>query len=137
MIFTRRNNTIARTIVNTTPYSEIANYLKTHREKAETVFKTLTYFDGVNFSARAKAPTLFSIGLMDDVCPPSTCYAAYNHYAGEVAEPFRVLVAANFPVNFSTEAARRLVKAGRIVVTQKGRVVNAETVTGAIRLRLR
>jgi hypothetical protein len=33
----------------------------------------------------------------------------YNAQAGEVAEPFRVLVVANFPVNFSVEAARRLV----------------------------
>ncbi|MCC6416958.1 MAG: AAA family ATPase [Gemmataceae bacterium] len=33
----------------------------------------------------------------------------YNAHAGEVAEPFRVLVVANFPVNFSLEAARRLV----------------------------
>ena len=33
----------------------------------------------------------------------------YNAQAGEVAEPFRVLVVANFPVNFSLEAARRLV----------------------------
>jgi ABC-type multidrug transport system fused ATPase/permease subunit len=33
----------------------------------------------------------------------------YNARAGEVAEPFRVLVVANFPVNFSVEAARRLV----------------------------
>ena len=33
----------------------------------------------------------------------------YNTYAGEVAEPFRVLVVANFPANFTTEAARRLV----------------------------
>src|SRR5206468_9369102 len=33
----------------------------------------------------------------------------YNAQAGEVAEPFRVLVVANFPVNFSIEAARRLV----------------------------
>jgi hypothetical protein len=33
----------------------------------------------------------------------------YNIHAGEVAEPFRFLVVANFPVNFSTEAARRLV----------------------------
>ncbi len=33
----------------------------------------------------------------------------YNAYAGEVAEPFRVLVVANFPANFSAEAARRLV----------------------------
>jgi hypothetical protein len=33
----------------------------------------------------------------------------YNIHAGEVAEPFRVLVVANFPVNFSEAAARRLV----------------------------
>ena len=29
--------------------------------------------------------------------------------AGEVAEPYRILVVANFPINFSVEAARRLV----------------------------
>jgi hypothetical protein len=33
----------------------------------------------------------------------------YNAQAGEVAEPYRFLVVANFPVNFSAEAARRLV----------------------------
>ncbi|HID24654.1 MAG TPA: cell division protein FtsK, partial [Planctomycetaceae bacterium] len=33
----------------------------------------------------------------------------YNRQAGEVAEPFHVLVIANFPVNFNEAAARRLV----------------------------
>ncbi|HZL90435.1 MAG TPA: FtsK/SpoIIIE domain-containing protein [Pirellulaceae bacterium] len=33
----------------------------------------------------------------------------YNQHAGEVAEPFQILVIANFPANFSEEAARRLV----------------------------
>ncbi len=33
----------------------------------------------------------------------------YNRDAGEVAEPFRVLVVANFPTNFSDAAMRRLV----------------------------
>jgi DNA segregation ATPase FtsK/SpoIIIE, S-DNA-T family len=33
----------------------------------------------------------------------------YNRAAGEVAEPYRVLVVANFPANFSPEAAKRLV----------------------------
>lgn len=33
----------------------------------------------------------------------------YNRHAGEVAEPFQILVVANFPANFSEEAARRLV----------------------------
>lgn len=64
------------------PYAEISNFCKTHRDKVEQVFHTLSYFDGVNLSARAKASALFSVGLMDDICPPSTVYAAYNHYAG-------------------------------------------------------
>jgi cephalosporin-C deacetylase len=72
----------ATEIVDTHPYGEISRYCKTHRDKIETVFKTLAYFDGVNFAARAKVPALFSVGLMDDICPPSTVYAAYNHYAG-------------------------------------------------------
>lgn len=33
----------------------------------------------------------------------------YNVHAGEVAEPFQILAIANFPANFSDEAARRLV----------------------------
>jgi S-DNA-T family DNA segregation ATPase FtsK/SpoIIIE len=34
--------------------------------------------------------------------------AEYNEQAGEIAEPYRILVIANFPVNFSADAARRL-----------------------------
>lgn len=34
--------------------------------------------------------------------------AEYNAQAGEVAEPFRFLVVAHFPINFSPEAAKRL-----------------------------
>jgi DNA segregation ATPase FtsK/SpoIIIE, S-DNA-T family len=33
----------------------------------------------------------------------------YNRHAGEVAEPYQILVIANFPVNFNEESARRLV----------------------------
>ncbi|MBP7818378.1 MAG: acetylxylan esterase, partial [Phenylobacterium sp.] len=47
------------------------------------VLRTLSYFDGVNFAARARARALFSVGLMDTICPPSTVYAAYNHWAGD------------------------------------------------------
>jgi cephalosporin-C deacetylase len=65
------------------PYQEIARYCMTHRDKLESVFRTLSYFDGINFAARARADALFSVGLMDEICPPSTVYAAYNHYAGE------------------------------------------------------
>jgi len=72
----------ATTIVNSHPYAEIAKYLLVHRDRVEESFTTLSYHDGVNFSARAKARALFSTSLMDEVCPPSTVFAAYNHYAG-------------------------------------------------------
>ena len=73
----------ATEIVDTYPYKEIAEFCHVHRDKVDIVFNTLSYFDGVNFAARAKAKTLFSVGLMDKICPPSTVYAAYNHWAGE------------------------------------------------------
>jgi cephalosporin-C deacetylase len=57
-------------------------FCATNRDRADRVFHTLGYFDGVHFAARATAPALYSVGLMDDVCPPSTVYAAFNHYAG-------------------------------------------------------
>jgi cephalosporin-C deacetylase len=69
-------------IVDTLPYFEITKFLRMHRDQVETVFTTLSYFDGVNFAARAQAHALFAVGLMDDICPPSTTFAAYNHYAG-------------------------------------------------------
>jgi len=64
------------------PYHEISNYCKVNRDKVDRVFSTLAYFDGVNFAARSRAPAFFSVGLMDEICPPSTVFAAYNHYAG-------------------------------------------------------
>jgi cephalosporin-C deacetylase len=73
------------------PYAEIARYCRTHRDRVDRVFATLAYFDGVNFARRGRASALFSVGLMDMVCPPSTVYAAYNCYAGPkrmVAYPF-------------------------------------------------
>ncbi len=72
------------------PYGEITAYCKTHRDKIETVFRTLAYFDGVNFAAHAEASALFSVGLMDDVCPPSTVYAAYNHYGSNYGSKKKV-----------------------------------------------
>lgn len=72
----------ATQLVDTLPYGEISNFCKVHRDRIEQVFQTLTYFDGMSFAARATGSALFSVGLMDTICPPSTVFAAYNHYAG-------------------------------------------------------
>jgi cephalosporin-C deacetylase len=72
----------ATQITDSYPYQEIVAFCHTHRDKIETVFETLSYFDGLNFATRARAHALFSTALMDEVCPPSTVFAAYNYYAG-------------------------------------------------------
>ena len=64
------------------PYLEIVRFLAQHRDKKDKVFETLNYFDGVNFARQAKAAALFSVAVMDETCPPSTVYGAYNAYAG-------------------------------------------------------
>ena len=52
----------ATELVDTDPYHEIVRFCKCHRDKADTVFETLSYFDGLNFAARAHSPALFSVG---------------------------------------------------------------------------
>ena len=40
--------------------------------------KTMSYYDVVNFARLVKAHTYITWGFNDDVCPPTTSYAAYN-----------------------------------------------------------
>lgn len=72
----------AVTLTDSEPYGEIVRYLKVHRDDVEQAMTTLSYFDGAVLARRASAPALFSVALMDRICPPSTVYAAYNRYAG-------------------------------------------------------
>ena len=68
----------AITITPQAPYSEIVAYLSTHHGAQESVLRTLSYVDGAVLAAKVDAPSLFSVALMDEVCPPSTVFAAYN-----------------------------------------------------------
>jgi cephalosporin-C deacetylase len=70
------------TLTDKLPYAEIARYLKAHRDHVGQAYRTLSYFDGAVLARQATAPALFSVALMDETCPPSTVFAAYNHYAG-------------------------------------------------------
>lgn len=68
----------ATSILDSMPYAEISRFLGQQRSRIDQTFKTLSYFDGVHLAPRIKARALFSVGLMDNICPPSTVYAAYN-----------------------------------------------------------
>jgi cephalosporin-C deacetylase len=69
-------------VAMTNPYLEIVRYLASHRDHEDAAFATLAYFDGAVLARRASAPALFSVALMDETCPPSTVYAAFNAYGG-------------------------------------------------------
>jgi cephalosporin-C deacetylase len=73
-------------MTDTDPYQEIVRYLSVHRHSEDRVFDTLSYFDGVNLAKRSRAAALFSVGLLDPICPPSTVFAAFNHFGGDDRE---------------------------------------------------
>lgn len=73
------------------PYPELVDFIKKYPQHHDRVMQTLSYFDLVNHAPNLKCPTLMSIGLWDDICAPSTCFAAYNHLTCErevAAYPF-------------------------------------------------
>lgn len=66
-------------------YAEIREYLRrfdpTH-DRVASMFTTLGYIDAQHLAARIDARVLMITGLMDEVCPPSTQFAAFNKLRG-------------------------------------------------------
>ena len=67
------------------PYGELLRWCRVHVDLAEEAFAALSYYDVAILGRGASAPALFSVGLHDPICPPSTVFAAYNNY-GEAAQ---------------------------------------------------
>ena len=65
------------------PYLEIPAFLKSFQDLQETVIRTLSYYDNMNLAPWIRCRMLVSNGLWDDICPPSTIFAVYNHTAAE------------------------------------------------------
>ncbi len=57
-------------------------YEKVEGKDPAAVHAASRYFDIANFAARIKAPLLVGVGLRDQVCPPTTIYAAVNRVPG-------------------------------------------------------
>lgn len=74
-------------ITDAEPYGEVVSYLSVHRDAEDRVRNTLSYVDAVHFARRAVAPAQFAVGLRDTICPPSTVFAAYNHYGAANGRP--------------------------------------------------
>lgn len=46
------------------------------------ILEAARYVDAVNFATRCRAEAIMSVGFIDAVCPPSSCYAAFNALQG-------------------------------------------------------
>jgi cephalosporin-C deacetylase len=68
----------AVTLTAATPYAEVAEFLANHVHLEGVALDTLRYVDCALLARRIKAECLLSVGLMDQICPPSTVFAAYN-----------------------------------------------------------
>lgn len=65
-------------------YEELALYFRSfdpRHEREEAVFTRLGYIDCQHLAPRIRGEVLMFTGLMDQVCPPSTQFAAYNKIA--------------------------------------------------------
>jgi len=62
-------------------YEELRIYFRHHdplHEREQEVFTKLGYIDVQHLASRIEADVLMAVGLMDQICPPSTQFAAYN-----------------------------------------------------------
>src|SRR4051812_10324442 len=72
----------AVTLTDADPYHELVRFCRIHPDRAATAMATVDHVDMVHLVPRAAAPALFAVALHDDICPPSTVFAAYQAYAG-------------------------------------------------------
>jgi len=66
-------------------FEELSYFLRRfdpRHERVEEIFTKLGYIDIQNLAPRVEGEVLMFTGLMDQICPPSSQFAAYNKLAG-------------------------------------------------------
>jgi cephalosporin-C deacetylase len=80
-------------------YEDLRYFLRSfdprHQEMA-ALFTKLGYIDCQHLAPRIKAKVLMGCGLMDEICPPSSQFAAYN----KIPSPKEVLIYPDFAHEF-------------------------------------
>ena len=79
--------------LNTSAYAELRKYLKRRdprHEHVEQFFEQLGYIDVQYLAPRITAEVVMVVGLTDQICPPSSQFAAYNRL--EAAQSKRMIL---------------------------------------------
>ncbi len=72
--------------LQTGAYIELIDYFRMFDpmyKRFDETMNTLAYIDVVNLAKRIKGETLLAVTLDDDICPPSTVFAAYNNISAK------------------------------------------------------
>ncbi len=67
-------------------YEELKQYFRffdPRHEREQEVFTKLGYIDVQHLAPRIRAKVMMTVGLMDQICPPSSQFAAYNKITSE------------------------------------------------------
>ena len=95
----------------TNAYEELKTYFRSfdpRHEREREVFTRLGYVDCQHLAPRIRGEVLMAVGLMDEICPPSTQFAAFN----KITAPKRTVVYPDFAhegyPGFADEALRFL-----------------------------
>jgi cephalosporin-C deacetylase len=89
------------------------------RDSRECVRRTAGYFDGALAAGLMEIPALFTVSLLDEACPPTTVYAAYNNLKG----PKRIISypGLTHPQSFGEDRAQMLIEGLSEMLNRAGR----------------
>ncbi len=76
-------------------YEELRSFFRLFdplHEREQEIFLRLGYIDNQHLAHRIRARVLMPVGLMDNICPPSTQFAAYN----KIRSPKELLIYPDF-----------------------------------------
>ena len=65
-----------------TQWDEMDKWLEQKDRSWTQALRTMSYFDTMNFCEQITCPVIMSIGLQDQICPPTTGFAVFNRIKG-------------------------------------------------------
>lgn len=87
-------------------YKELRDYFRRFdplHEREEKIFTLLGYIDNQHIAHRIKARVCMFTGLMDNICPPSTQFAAYN----KITAPKEVVIYPDYGHEYLPESGSK------------------------------
>ncbi|MBI5093705.1 MAG: acetylxylan esterase [Candidatus Hydrogenedentes bacterium] len=65
-------------ITKAAPWTDLIVWFQNRPDQVDAAMRTLSYVELNNLTDRIQCPTLVSVGLQDELCPPSTIFTAFN-----------------------------------------------------------